>query len=148
VQIKKLTDLLTDIKARHGENIPGTNILGHSDVAPGRKIDPGAVFPWKELAQKGFGLNCTDIPEVEGMVIGNVDSDADVMHNIQHRLSHLGYKINVDGVYNSQTADVIRAFKFHYQQDTKTGWGDWDIAADNCLDEILGKQMPEQYIEL
>jgi N-acetylmuramoyl-L-alanine amidase len=57
VQIDALLGLLAGIKQRH--NIPTANFIGHADVAPGRKDDPSAFFPWATLAQNGFGLWCT-----------------------------------------------------------------------------------------
>lgn len=56
VQIDALLRLLKDIEARY--RIPAANYLGHGDVAPGRKVDPSALFPWRTLAQAGFGLWC------------------------------------------------------------------------------------------
>jgi N-acetylmuramoyl-L-alanine amidase len=56
VQIRALLGLLRDIRQRL--RIPAANFLGHGDVAPGRKVDPGANFPWRELALAGFGLWC------------------------------------------------------------------------------------------
>lgn len=53
-QIEALLELLHDIMQRH--HIPPRNIIGHSDLAPTRKQDPGELFPWKYLADKGFGL--------------------------------------------------------------------------------------------
>lgn len=53
-QITALIELIRDIRTRWA--IPQQNILGHSDIAPGRKIDPGEKFPWHELAEKGIGL--------------------------------------------------------------------------------------------
>lgn len=55
-QIVVLIDLLRDLSARW--NIPPANVLGHGDVAPGRKVDPSAYFPWRRLAEAGFGLWC------------------------------------------------------------------------------------------
>jgi N-acetylmuramoyl-L-alanine amidase len=55
-QVSALLRLLRDVVDRH--RIPAANILGHSDVAPRRKIDPGPLFPWKRLAEQGFGLWC------------------------------------------------------------------------------------------
>ncbi|MBK0380229.1 N-acetylmuramoyl-L-alanine amidase [Mucilaginibacter segetis] len=52
-QINSLLALLTQLKKTY--NIPTANFIGHQDVAPQRKIDPGVFFPWKLLAQKGFG---------------------------------------------------------------------------------------------
>ena len=55
-QIASLLKLLADLKVRY--KIPAANFLGHGDIAPGRKNDPGANFPWRLLAQHGFGLWC------------------------------------------------------------------------------------------
>ena len=55
-QIAVLLELLADIKRRYG--IPAANFIGHGDIAPGRKVDPGAAFPWRRLAEHGFGLWC------------------------------------------------------------------------------------------
>lgn len=52
-QIATLLRLLDDLCTRHG--IPRTHVIGHADMAPTRKIDPGALFPWQRLADAGFG---------------------------------------------------------------------------------------------
>jgi N-acetylmuramoyl-L-alanine amidase len=41
-------------------NIPSANFIGHSDIAPTRKVDPNVTFPWKRLADNGFGLWWSD----------------------------------------------------------------------------------------
>ena len=61
-QIDALVALLDDVVKRN--NIPAANIIGHADVAPGRKADPSAWFPWRRLAEHGFGLWCDDPPDV------------------------------------------------------------------------------------
>ncbi|OAN67605.1 N-acetylmuramoyl-L-alanine amidase [Magnetospirillum moscoviense] len=53
-QICALIDLAGAILSRHP--IPAANVVGHSDVAPGRKADPGALFPWARLAAAGIGI--------------------------------------------------------------------------------------------
>lgn len=53
-QIDSLLRLLTDLTTRL--HIPRTQIIGHEDLAPARKVDPGPLFPWKRLADAGFGL--------------------------------------------------------------------------------------------
>jgi N-acetylmuramoyl-L-alanine amidase len=53
-QIASLLRLLTDLTDRL--HIPRTQIIGHEDLAPGRKDDPGPLFPWKQLADAGFGM--------------------------------------------------------------------------------------------
>ena len=59
-QIVALLALLDELCTRY--RIPAANILAHGDVAPGRKVDPGRLFPWQRLAQQGFGLWCEAPP--------------------------------------------------------------------------------------
>ena len=59
-QIAALLVLLGELRDRH--RIPPANFIGHGDVAPGRKIDPGPLFPWRRLAQQGYGLWCDAPP--------------------------------------------------------------------------------------
>jgi len=54
LQIDAVIQLSKDILARHP--IPSRNVVGHSDVAPRRKQDPGELFPWQKLAQNGIGI--------------------------------------------------------------------------------------------
>jgi N-acetylmuramoyl-L-alanine amidase len=55
-QMTTLIALLTDLRERY--KIPAANVIGHGDVAPGRKVDPSHLFPWRRLAAAGFGLWC------------------------------------------------------------------------------------------
>lgn len=55
-QIESLAALLAELKKRYG--LPTANFLGHGDVAPKRKVDPSNRFPWKRLAEQGFGVWC------------------------------------------------------------------------------------------
>jgi len=55
-QIVALLALLADLKARY--KLPAASFIGHGDIAPGRKVDPSTYFPWKRLADHGFGLWC------------------------------------------------------------------------------------------
>jgi N-acetylmuramoyl-L-alanine amidase len=96
VQIDALLALLADIKTRH--RIPTANFLGHADIAPGRKVDPSARFPWRVLAQRGFGLWCD--PPLPAAPIG-FDPDLG--------LQALGYDLA-----NREAA--VRAFKLHFVQ--------------------------------
>lgn len=54
VQLNALLTLLLKLKNNYG--IPTSNFIGHSDIAPSRKIDPNVFFPWRKLSEKGFGL--------------------------------------------------------------------------------------------
>lgn len=66
-QIDALIELINDIRTRWA--IPDKNILGHSDIASGRKLDPGEKFPWARLAKAGIGvmpLTTHPLPSGEG----------------------------------------------------------------------------------
>jgi N-acetylmuramoyl-L-alanine amidase len=63
-QIEVLTKLARDIIERHG--IAPWNVVAHSDVAPGRKHDPGALFPWAALADRGIGMWPRQLPAPNG----------------------------------------------------------------------------------
>jgi N-acetylmuramoyl-L-alanine amidase len=96
-QIEALAALLTDLQSRY--SIPRANFVGHADVAPGRKADPSRHFPWRTLAQRGFGLWC-DPP------LPSAPSDFDPVLGLQA----LGYEI-------SNLSAAINAFKLHFIQD-------------------------------
>lgn len=61
-QVKSLIALLTRLKSAYG--IPKANFIGHEDFAPKRKPDPGPYFPWKKMAEKGFGYWSDDVLEL------------------------------------------------------------------------------------
>lgn len=93
-QITALTKVLTGLKNTY--NIPAANFIGHSDIAPGRKIDPGIYFPWQDLAGKGFG-SWYDT----GRVVVPVD------FNAMQALRIIGYDIR-------KPEAAISAFKLHF----------------------------------
>jgi N-acetylmuramoyl-L-alanine amidase len=113
-QITALLDLLTAIKLRHG--IPASGFIGHSDVAPQRKEDPGELFPWARLAAAGFGLwpsadfrPSPHAPELRpGMTSGAV-------LDLQVALDRIGYGIEGSGMYDPLTESVVRAFQRHWR---------------------------------
>lgn len=59
-QIVRLLQLLQELRERY--RIPASNVIGHGDIAPGRKVDPSRHFPWQRLAAAGFGLWCREQP--------------------------------------------------------------------------------------
>lgn len=97
IQISALLRLLADIRERY--HIPVANFLGHADVAPRRKVDPSRHFPWKTLADHGFGLWC-DPPFAEPPLA--FDATA--------ALRALGYD-------TSDAEAAIRAFNLHFLPD-------------------------------
>ena len=113
-QIDTLLLLLADIQARH--RIPRANFIGHADIAPGRKTDPSALFPWRRLAAAGFGLWCespaTPAPPHFDAGLG---------------LVALGYN-------PAQPEAAIAAFKLHFAPDSPgPGMSESDKALLHCL---------------
>ena len=97
-QIDALLSLLDDIRARY--HIPFANHLAHGDIAPGRKVDPNRHFPWKKLAEHGFGLWCdpTESPPFPNQL------------NTMLLLQSLGYDI-------TQGDETVLAFHRHFRGD-------------------------------
>jgi N-acetylmuramoyl-L-alanine amidase len=97
-QINSLISVLNKLKKDY--DIPAANFIGHGDIAPGRKVDPSAYFPWKKLADNGFGLWYDNVR----------DSVPDNFNNVQ-ALRIIGYNVK-------DTTNAIRAFKRHFFSDT------------------------------
>ncbi|WP_026260036.1 N-acetylmuramoyl-L-alanine amidase [Segetibacter koreensis] len=98
-QMKSLFQLLDTLKLKY--SIPANNFIGHSDIAPSRKADPGKYFPWKTLADSGYGVWYGDTTNV-------VVPDS---FNSVRALRIIGYDVR-------DSISAIRAFKTHFLQDT------------------------------
>ena len=116
--------------------IEARNVIGHSEVAPSRKWDPGELFDWPWLAENGVGL----WPEFGKRAVSNVnllmkgDSNARVA-SMQQRLAAYGYGVPQSGEFCARTNDVAIAFQRHWRpQDIS---GNWDPDSDARLDELL-----------
>ncbi|TLP48427.1 N-acetylmuramoyl-L-alanine amidase [Cohaesibacter sp. CAU 1516] len=120
-QIKAVIALCQDLMARH--DIPAYRVLGHSDVAPGRKIDPGAKFPWQKLADAGVGL----MPEPETAQGGRTFQRGDEgqpIQALQTMLAVYGYRVDVTGVFDAATEAVVKAFQMHFLPERVDGVAD------------------------
>ena len=116
-QIEAVIELTTGIMQRH--TIAPCNVLGHSDVAPGRKVDPGELFPWQKLATHGIGL----WPAETVTLAGHAD-----MTGALRRLSEIGYAVPLTPELGSDilkpesaVTDVIASFQGHYRQSKVDG---------------------------
>jgi N-acetylmuramoyl-L-alanine amidase len=113
-QIDAVIALSQEILTRH--DIPAKRVLGHSDVAPERKEDPGELFPWARLAEAGIGRFID--PET-------VPSGPDLPPDeLQKRFKKLGYGIEITGRIDEATTAVIRAFQRHYRSAQVDGIAD------------------------
>ena len=104
-------------------DIPAHRIVGHSDVAPGRKKDPGEKFPWQSLANSGVGHWVRPAPIVRGDVLksGNEGNDVRAM---QEALAHYGYGIKASGKFDAATVEVVTAFQRHFRPERVDGVAD------------------------
>lgn len=101
-------------------NIVDFNIVGHSDIAPSRKQDPGEKFPWKEVAKRGVGYWPTEIKKDHRTIFEQGASDR-AISILQKGLAFIGYQVEVNGRLDAHTYDVIRAVQRRYRPDLING---------------------------
>lgn len=111
-QMQALESLCLDILSRHP--IPARRVLGHSDVAPARKEDPGELFDWPRLARAGIGLWPESRPAPSGF-------EAYSIGDIQRDLARLGYTVQESEQMDAETRSVLLAFQRHWLPDHLTG---------------------------
>ena len=104
-QMETLIALAQDLIARHP--IPPRNVVGHSDIAPSRKQDPGELFDWRRLAATGVGLWPEPTTKVDG--------------EAAEMLARYGYDVS--------STDTITAFQRHFRQSDITGFADDETTA-------------------
>jgi N-acetylmuramoyl-L-alanine amidase len=124
-QVEAVIALVADIRTRW--SVEDGRIVGHSDVAPDRKDDPGELFPWKQLAQAGHGLWVEPAP-APGAALAEGEESAGVFA-LQAGLTRLGYDCAPSGVYDAHTTAVVRAFQRHWRQDRIDGIADGETRA-------------------
>ena len=108
VQMAAFRDLALEILARHP--IPAGNVVGHSDVAPTRKTDPGEFFPWQAMAAAGIGLWPADADHLE------MDEAA-----LAAMLAEIGYDV-------SDFPAALKAFQRHFRPERVNGRVDAETA--------------------
>jgi len=111
-QIDAVIALCRDIARRR--EIPPWNILAHSDIAPDRKTDPGERFPWARLAAAGLGHYVEPHPIGDDAGLRRGDAGAEVW-DLQRKLLAYGYGLDVTGIYDEKTQNVVTAFQRHFR---------------------------------
>ena len=101
-----------DIAARHA--IPPEHVLAHSDVAPGRKIDPGEKFDWKGLYEQGLGHWVPPHRLGGGQFLQQGDS-GEAVEALQAMLALYGYGVEITGAFGPETQSVVAAFQRHFR---------------------------------
>ncbi len=120
LQIGAVIALLADIRSRW--TIPDARILGHSDVAPRRKTDPGEKFPWRRLAGAGHGL-WVDPPPAPGAPLAAGDEGLGVLA-LQSALARLGYDCARTGRFDGELTEIVQAFQRHWRPEAVDGVAD------------------------
>ena len=120
-QIAAVIELCHGIVSRHA--VPPERVLAHSDVAPGRKVDPGEKFPWRQLAKSGIGQFVEAAPIRHGAMLAPDDTGPGV-EELQSMLALYGYGVEITGVFDRQTRVVVEAFQRHFRPRRVDGLAD------------------------
>ena len=118
LQIKKVAQLVQDLAARY--KISPKNIIGHADMAPSRKIDPGAKFPWQRL-YKEYGIGAW-YDEFDKQFFMHQDAfAAATIPEIKQAFRDYGYQINDRDEWDKASRNVVYAFQLHFRPQQPTG---------------------------
>ncbi len=132
-QLQAVARLARDIMARHG--IAPERVLGHSDIAPGRKVDPGPAFPWEWLYRR-HGIGAWPDDERVAHFRRHQPWDGNWLA-LQQKLARYGYAIEPSGRADAQTRAVLTAFQLHFRPRRFDGEADIETVA--ILDALLEK---------
>ena len=124
-QVELIVELVRDIVKRH--QIRPDRVLGHSDIAPQRKVDPGPLFPWKRLADEGLVLwpKQADVQQAQARYAAGVPP----VQWFQQALAKHGFLVAQHGELDEPTRRVIAAFQMKYRQAKYDGQPDAETAA-------------------
>ena len=124
-QINTLIPLVKDIVKRH--QIPPERVLGHSDIAPTRKQDPGPLFPWKRLADEGLVL----WPDAQQVAAQRPAFEAELpsIDWFQRALNRHGFQLSVTSQWDDATRSALSAFQMKYRNSRYDGQPDAETAA-------------------
>jgi len=132
-QISQLIALCQSIITRH--QIPQWHVLAHSDVAMSRKQDPGAHFPWAQLASENIGHWVEPEPILSGMYFCKGESGQPV-EALQSMLALYGYDVDVTGSFDQKCELAVMAFQRHFRPEKVDGIA--DMSTIKTLHRLLG----------
>ncbi|MEH6491711.1 N-acetylmuramoyl-L-alanine amidase [Halopseudomonas sp.] len=133
-QIDALILLLRDIQQRN--DLGPDAVIGHSDIAPQRKVDPGPLFPWQQLVDAGVASG----PDTQRVhVMHNwLDGRVPAVSWFQGALAEYGYQVPQHGELDGATRNVLAAFQMRFRQSDYSGQPDSETAS------LLAALAPEQ----
>jgi N-acetylmuramoyl-L-alanine amidase len=109
-------------------------VLAHSDIAPGRKRDPGEKFDWRMLAEAGIGLWVPPAEITDDGSLGPGDENPSVLEFQQH-LAAFGYGVETTGTYGKGLESVVQAFQRHFRPARIDGIA--DVSTRETLKRLL-----------
>ena len=112
-QINAVIALSQQIMARHA--LHAGDVIGHSDLAPERKLDPGERFPWARLADHGVGVWPDPVSGGRTLRFAPGQNEGEGLAQVQGDLSRIGYALASDGVYGPRTRAVVAAFQRRFR---------------------------------
>jgi N-acetylmuramoyl-L-alanine amidase len=135
-QIAAVTALCRSILTRY--SVAAERVLAHSDVAPGRKRDPGEKFPWRTLHDSGIGHWVMPAPITESGPLLTLGDRGESVAALQNSLRNYGYALAATNTYDSETHDVVAAFQRHFRPARVDGLAD----ASTCktLHDLLAQR--------
>ncbi|HEV7252256.1 MAG TPA: N-acetylmuramoyl-L-alanine amidase [Mesorhizobium sp.] len=132
-QIEAVIALSLDVAARH--QVPSARVLAHSDIAPGRKLDPGERFPWARLREAGLGLPLPVVLPPSGGPSLRLGDQNDAVQDAQAKLNRIGYGIVSTGLFDLRTKVVVEAFQRHFRPALVDGCV--DASTVHAMDQVL-----------
>ncbi len=127
--MKSLLALLSELKSHF--KIKTHMFLGHSDIAPLRKKDPGPHFDWSLLAKHGFGImSKIDLSQSENFIY----STEEEIQKAKKALTKFGYSPEF---LEQNFLETIAAFKTHYLQNQKSFCAEWSHHDQLVLEDLI-----------
>lgn len=142
-QLALVSELARDILDRHPDIDP-EDVVGHADIAPGRRVDPGPVFPWRTLHEQGIGAWFDD--DTVTAYRERFHARPPELALLQRALRAYGYQIEETGLNDPQTRFALRAFQMHFRPGDWSGRPDAESAA--ILFALIEKYRPELLADL
>lgn len=131
-QVEAVIRLCADILARHP--IRPERVIGHSDIAPARKQDPGEKFPWARLHRAGIGHFVPPAERCDGPTLGEGDAGPEVLA-WQRRLAAYGYEVAPTGCFDVPTVLATAAFQRHFRPALVDGVA--DVSTARTLEALI-----------
>ena len=137
-QIELVIKLVLDILRRH-PGIDPVDIVGHADIAPDRRLDPGPKFPWRRLYDHGIGAWYDE--DTAHRYRERFEAQPPAIALLQRGLAAYGYDVDDTGEYDARTRLALRAFQMHFRPSDWSGQPDAETAA--IVFALLEKYRPQ-----